>query len=206
MNKYQICQATIEIYTEFFRQVTYNKNYVFSKFKADILQVSRFADWLLSQYKPEQIGIDFLIDFFKFQFSRYAGINTQYGRNAIMIHWLIGKKAQGEWKNQKHSKRWMVNFKLSKTVEIRLRDAFKKQINSENLKRSIKRLTKLHLHEETEKMRYFDTMRGFIHCMGMTTLFNPASLACQQCKFNQNCQSVMKKQSPKLFKIRIGNE
>jgi len=206
VNKQQICKATIELYTEFFRQVTLNKNYTFIRFGRDIIQIGRFADWMLTQYKPEQIGITFMIDFFKFQFSRYAGVKTAYGRNAIMIHWLIGKKAQQAWLDQKHSKKWLVKFKLKKEIELRLIDAFKEQIKDEKTIKAIKRHKRLHLHEEVEKRRFYNTEKGFLYCHGTTTLYNSKSELCAGCKFQEQCIATLKFQFPKLHKIRIKND
>lgn len=206
MNKQEICKATIELYTEFFRQVTLNKNYTFIRFGRDIIQIGRFADWMLTQYKPEQIGITFLIDFFKFQFSRYAGVNTAYGRNAIMIHWLIGNKARQAWLNQKHSKKWLVKFKLKKEVELRLIDAFKEQLKKQSNTKAIKRHKKVHLHEEVEKKRFYNTKKGFLYCHGTTTLYNKKSALCEGCKFKTDCIISLKNQFPELHKIRISDD
>lgn len=206
MNKQQICKATIELYTEFYKQVTLNRAFEFKRYSRDIIQVGRFADWMLTQYKPEQIGITFLIDFFSFQFSRYAGVNTQYGRNAIMIHWLIGKKAQEAWNSQKHSKKWLVKYKLRKEVELRLIDTFKEQLKNTATKIAVKRYIKVHVHEEVEKKRFFNTKKGFLYCHATTTLYNSKSPLCTECKFSADCLASLKKQSPKLHKIRTENE
>lgn len=206
MNKGQIGKATIELYTEFFRQVTYNKDFTFRKLPKDLKIISRFCDWMLKKYKPEQIGIDFLIEFFKFQFSRYAGKQTQYGMNVIMIHWLIGDKAQKAWDEQKYSKKWIVKVKLRKNVEIRLLEAFKSQIKIAKKQNNKQSYLKVHQHEETAKKRFFNLKKGFLYCHGTTTLHNPKSDFCNRCNFKQECIISLKAQFPNLYKLRMDNE
>jgi hypothetical protein len=203
MTKQKICLAVIEIYTEFFRQVTLNKTYVFVKHHRELLYVSRFADWLLKEHDQEQIGITFLIDFFKFQFSRYSGKKTQYGVNVILIHWLIGDKAQKAWKDQKFSKKWIVKVRLKKTIEIRLIKAFEEEIKQQKLNKASNEYTKIYQHEENDKQRFYNTAQGFIYCNITTTLFNPKSEFCSQCIYSENCKSVMMAEYPKLYKLRI---
>ncbi len=202
MNKYQISQAIIQLYTEFFRQVSLNKNFIFKRWSKDIKTISKFSDWLLKEYKQEQIGILFLIDFFKFQFSRYAGVNTQYGRNIIMLNWLIGDKAKKAWLDQKHSKKWIIKVKLKKSVEIQLIKAFEEQIKNSKSSALKSRYLKIHEHEEIAKQRFFNTKKGFLYCHGTTTLYNKKSSLCSECLFKEDCQESLKSQFPKLYDIR----
>ena len=125
----KIYKIICELYTEFYRQVSLNRNFTYipmnSGPKKDHLMICRFIKFIKTDYN-EQADIDFLINFFKFQFSHYIGIKTSYGRNAIMIHWIIGPAAVKRWRERDVRKNWIVKVKLRREVELKLSETYNK--------------------------------------------------------------------------------
>ena len=201
-----IYRVICELYTEFFRQVSLNKDFVYvpdSKggYKKDQLIICRFIKWLKTEYK-EQADINFLIDYFKFQFSHYVGIKTAYGRNVIMLHWIIGEGAIKRWKERDVRKKWIVRVKLKNDVQLKLVNTYNKIKKRDNKHIFLK----IYDYEEKDKQRFFNSVKGFQFCLHMTTLYNPKSKLCSSCDFCIDCQDILNVNHPKLYKLRIDNE
>ena len=45
-------------------------------------------------------------------------------------------------------------------------------------------------------------MKGFVFCVGNTTMYNHKSALCGTCKNITKCKEVLKQEYPKVFKIR----
>ena len=191
-----------DLYTEFFRQVSLNKNFVYKPKNHGLLKeqliICRFIKWLNKEYN-QQVDINFLIDYFKFQFSHYSGVNTQYGKNVIMLHWIIGQKAIDRWKNRDVRKKWLVRVKLKNEVELKLTQTY----NNINKKRKQNKFKDIYKYEENDKRRFHNTEKGFQYCLYTTTLYNPLSKLCESCKFNIDCRDILNVNHPKLYKERI---
>lgn len=200
----RVYKIICELYTEFYRQVSLNRNFTYnpshSGLKTDQLIICRFIKFLKTDYN-QQADIGFLIDYFKFQFSHYSGINTSYGKNAIMLHWIIGEKAIKRWKDRDVRKKWIVRVKLKNEVELKLVETFNKIKRQDRAKQGI--FINLQKHEEIDKNRFFNQDKGFDYCLVTTTLFNPLSELCLSCNMNKHCKTILEKNHPKLYKLRI---
>lgn len=190
-----------ELYQEFFRQISLNKNYIYipdsSGNKKDQYLIVMFIKFLNKNYN-QQVDMNFLIDYFKFQFSHYAGtVNSKYGRNSIMIHWIIGPKAIKRWKERDVRKKYIVKIKLKKEVEINLKNVFKINNNNDKI------FNKIYDYEERDKERFFNEDIAFNYCLMLTTLFNPKSKFCSGCRFKENCKKVLRENHPNIYKNRI---
>lgn len=198
----KIFSIICELYTEFYIQVSLNRNFKYnpshSGMKSDHLIICRFIKFLKQDYN-QQADINFLVDFFKFQFSHYVGIKTSYGTNAIMLHWIIGPKAIERWKQRDVRKKWIVRVKLKNDVELKLLTTYKK-INQKDEKQVF---LLIHKHEERDKAKHHNTNKGLNYCAFTTTLFNPKSTFCTSCIFKENCKILLSKNHPKLHKLRI---
>lgn len=199
-----IYKMICELYTEFFRQVSLNGNFVYVPDgrgkKKDPLIICRFINWLNKEYNG-QVDINFLIDYFRFQFSHYIGVKTSYGRNIIMIHWIIGQGAVKRWKERDVRKKWIVRVKLKNEVQLKLTSTYNKiKRNKENI------FLKIYQYEENDKRRFYNTIKGFQYCLFTTTLYNPKSDLCSGCDFLIDCQDLLNVNHPKLYKLRIDNE
>lgn len=56
--------------------------------------------------------------------------------------------------------------------------------------------------EETTKKRFHNKVAGFTICVGHTTGWDPQSVYCSQCKFADQCRTLMKKKYPELIRLR----
>lgn len=200
----KVYKIICELYTEFFRQVSLNKNFTYiprnyGNLKEQLIIV-RFIRWLKEDYN-EQFDINFLVDYFKFQFSHYSGIQTKYGKNIIMLHWIIGDKAIKRWKTRDVRKKWIVRVKLRNEVELKLVETFNRIKKQDKINQSI--FTKIQNYEEEDKIRFFNTIKGLNYCMLMTTLYNSKSELCSRCNFKEPCKKTLNENHPKLYKLRI---
>lgn len=194
----RIYKLICDLYEEFYRQVSLNPDFKYfpdSKGnKKDQLMICKFIKFLRKDYN-QQYDINFLIDYFKFQFSHYAGVKTKYGTNAIMIHWIIGPTAIKRWQDRDVRKKWLVRVKLKSEVQLKLFKVYKQKLNND--------FVTVYAYEEVDKMRYHNTENGFAYCRFMTTLYNPASSACKTCIFKDKCKTILQENHPKLYKLRI---
>lgn len=201
----KVYKIICELYTEFYRQASLNTNFTFTPMyfrrgNKDHLLICRFIKFLKTDYK-DQVDINFLIDFFKFQFSHYCGVRTQYGKNAIMIQWIIGPAAIKRWRERDVKRKWLVRVKLKNEVELKLTHTFN-QLTRER-RRENQTFTKIYDYEEIDKSRHFNTEVGFQFCLYNTTLYNPKSKFCSTCNFRNECEKILQNNHPNLHKIRI---
>jgi hypothetical protein len=196
----QIYLAVIKIYEEFYRQATLRQYFEFKHHPMERKQIISFTKWFKKEYK-EQKSIEVLIQYFEFQFSHYAGIQTKYGKNSIILSWLIGVKARKRWIDRDKTKHWLVKFRL-KDVDMKLHKAFKDERLLEKIIKNQKIFSQLNSYEEKEKQRFYNTLKGFIYCMTTTTLFNPLSQFCNGCTNQNVCKTTLENHLPKIYKLR----
>lgn len=194
------------LYENLYKQCTQNKNYVYKSVDRDRKLILKFIVWIIKKYGKDKITNDLLIQYFEFQFSYYRGVITPSGKNSIMMNWIVGPMAIKRWEErnikENHVVRWRVqrdNIKLSISDEVK-----KKKVNKALLFRYLKQINPI---EEQEKLRYLNKRIGYIHCRDFTTLYNPNSEICnKKCAYKEQCIKRLKKNFPKLYKLRMGDE
>jgi hypothetical protein len=196
-------KVIISLYEELFRQATLNRNYKLHLNPNDKTLVRKFIDWINSTYHESQIGEDFFINYFEFQFSHYHGmISEKFGRNRIMLNWVIGKKAIQRWEERDSSKRWLVKLRVNSEFSLNLKEAFKEEKKKVNISNKSKFILELNKTEEGYKKRFYNELKGFVFCQMFTTLYNPISPLCQSCTNKDICIKTIQTELPEFYKLR----
>lgn len=205
MDAQDIYEIVCQIYQELYRQATIRPKYTYDPKHADHELIQKFVQWLQKHYKPGQIGEDLLVQYFEFQFSRYSGVVTKYGKNSVMMNWLIGQKAIATWLKRDLSKKFLVRYRCNKDFKLNLRKHFApaKQVKVNQQKRNF--LSQINKTEEFEKKRYYNKHVGYLYCGDITTLYHPASEVCNGCNFKDDCTKRLQKSLPNVYKIRFNN-
>lgn len=201
MESVDLFKIIIKIYEELYRQATMSDNFTFRNNDNEVKMIWRFIEWFQKTY-PNQQNIGVIIKYFEFQFSHYEGVITSYGKNSIMIGWIIGKKAQERWMSRDIKKYWVVRYRLNKEVGLKLQRIFKTKQQLLKLHQNKKLLTKIHDYEEKDKQRFYNTEKGFVYCTIMTTMFNPISIWCNGCKYKEICEKTLLHNLPKTHTVR----
>lgn len=205
MTNLEIYKATIQIYEELYMQATLKRNYLLRETPVVQQQLTAFADFVLKQYGSEEATVDLLIRYFEWQFSRFVGVQTRYGANSILLHWLIGKKAMAEWVKRDPRKNWLVKVKVKKEFQLKLYKAFaiEKQTAAANALKEEALAT--NPTEEKLKLKHdlYNKPEGLVWCGTLNTLFNPTSELCLACTNQEACRHILQREYPKTYKIRI---
>lgn len=200
-----IFKAICLLYQDLYRQLSLNTSFIYKPSRNDKITIIKFIGWLRANYLKEQIGEDFLILYFKYQFYRYAGIQTPKGRNMIMMNWIVGAKAISAWQDRNPKLHYKVNFKIKRELQLTLLSSLSSlksfRVNNNNQLF----ILKIHVYEEVEKEKYYNTTVGFVYCAQMTTLFNEKSVLCNGCKFQQDCIKRLKTNYPRIYRARLPN-
>lgn len=187
--------ATIKLYEEFFRQVTLRSYFSYFPKLNDKILICKFIRWV-NVNRASKANVAFLIGYFEFQFSHYSGVETRYGKNCIMMNWLIGAKAIKRFEERNVSKRWLVRLKLKEEVGLNLNKLFKENVKTK------KTIVRLYPQEEQDKQRFYNKPEGFLFCLTTTTLYNPLSELCLNCVNKIDCMKVLEVDYNKTFLAR----
>jgi len=199
-----IYKATLTIYEELFRQSTLNTSFVCRMDRSARKTLFKFCFWFKDKYTPEQRTVNLLVQYFEFQFSRYSGgYSRNHGKNKIMLTWLVGKKAIGEWETRDVRRKWFVRIKLNEEVGLRLQKAFRNERAEKAVARTLSVFNNMSDIEETAKQRFYNTVEGYLYCDMMTTLYNPQSKWCKGCEHAEECTERLRQMYPKLYNSRI---
>lgn len=208
MVKEKIVESTILIYEELYQQCTLQKNFVMLLRENEYKWLNTFADFIVKQYREEEISTDLLIRYFEFQFSRYVGIEPPkskrtHGRNTILLQWVIGKKAIEAWKSRDLKKNWLIKLKLREEFTLQLNKAFKKENKAKQASGTLRLLNAVNQLEEQTKLKFYNLPEGLVWCGTVNTVFNPCSEVCAGCINKTPCMEILQQNYPKLFKIRM---
>lgn len=120
------------------------------------------------------IGINFLREYFIYQFCYWIDKRETKFKSAIMPSWLLNKSAFERWANK--NKCWKYfNTMFEKEYRITFQRNFTK-VNLEEI-------------EEIERKRFYNRDEGLIHCVELSS-FNKCSVTCINCKFKSICEDI----------------
>lgn len=200
----------VELYPLFYKQLTGSKRYKFVITESRIKQICNFCIHVLK--KVVVPGEDLIKGYLEYAFGKYAGRKNHYGaKNSFPITWIVSKKLFDEYINSTSGKKWFVKSLYSKEQKknthtdkkILIKTKKKIQVENENKTNMIKSLSEF---EEKEKQRFYDSIKGLYWCIDFTTLFNPKSKFCNECKNREKCKKILLDNYPNLYKKRITNE
>lgn len=201
MNLYK---ATLTIYEELFRQSSLNTSFVCRLDSRQRKTLFKFLFWFKDKYPPQERTVNLLVQYFEFQFSRYAGgYSNNHGKNKIMLNWLVGQKAINEWEGRNVGRRWFVRIKMKEEVGLRLNKVFRNERSEAAIKKTLKAFLPVDRFEEEAKQKYFNQDGGYLFCDLTTTLYHPLSEWCNKCNSKDVCIERLKRIYPKLYNSRI---
>jgi hypothetical protein len=210
MTRDDLYNATIDIYNELYRQATLVKDFKLTIRAAEDKLLNKFVDFMFAKYSEDAITIDLLIRYFQHQFSRYVGVRPPkhrrtHGRNTILIHWLIGKKAFEDWNEREVNKNWLVRLRVNKEFTLKLHKAFAVQIHKAKVEDTENFITSIDRTEENVKLKFYNKPEGLTWCTTITTLFKPVSELCCNCIHKEYCKIILRNEFPNIYKKRLEN-
>jgi hypothetical protein len=196
-----------ELYEKHNQKLIGNKKY---KFKIDEKReqiLTKFVEEL--NKKVTLVGENFLNEYLTYAFGKYAGRKNPWGGfNRFPISWIVSKTLLKKYLKEPSGMKWFLKNKLQKsnktlnnreTNKIILKSSFTKE---EEAKEKLDMVIKINDFEEIEKARYYNSIKGRIWCVDFTTLFNPVSSLCVECKFAEKCKQLLKDNYFEIYKKR----
>jgi hypothetical protein len=174
------------LYEYFYRELTSYKHYTFNPSEREIKQIQNFILILHKkhQYNIFSLGINWMIDYFAFQFEYWSKLTTRFD-GKIMLNWIVGKKAIERWegRNKDHWKYFIEEFLSAKKIDKNnLINAFSRP--AEGLYLQNRRV------EDIERSRFYNTPRGLLNCIEKTTRFSQRSSFCITCNYKIDCKKI----------------
>ena len=175
---------------------------------------------ILQKEFPQYKTIDWLFDYFNFQFNLWdfikASNEAKTGKSyKIMLHWMLGKKGLNRFLKKDSKDEYFYHSSFLPKYNIRKKDLINHLDNLDllvienkisNSKDVVMVINPLIDREEREKKKYFNTTRGFYNCLQETTLFKFISPSCKKCKFKSSCRKVLRREYPTLYQKRFANK
>lgn len=160
-----------------------------------------FLQELQKHYHLDQLGEDFLWNYFIFQFNFWK--TAKLKRNVeIDISFVIGKKALNRYLNRDQQYDWQILNDKRNYDQKEFQDIIglkKKENQSLNFEEEID-------IDDLYRRKYFNTQEGFDHCMENTLLYSQKSSFCNRCEKSQICKEVQKIVYPVVYKNRNGEK
>lgn len=175
--------------TYFISRITSNDDFVYNFLDSELKTVLSFFDYF--KKNKTIIGNEFLANYFEFQFNYWIGCDILYSK--IRIAWIIGPKAIERWKNKKYTNSFLTDIRKNIPLSIK---SLIEPVNGDF------DFTEPYPHEEKEKQLFLNQPCGLMWCIQNTTLINPNSEVCGECKFKNDCKDLLKVNFPKLYKKR----
>ena len=184
----------VNLFKYYYSSVFNKKNYRFAITDSKEKMIEGFVAKIKEITNAPTLQEDYLRQYFEFQFNHWYKYDSKSSVKAVQIEWIVGKKAIARW--EKADKK-IIGFVVQKNLktDVKLRSRLKKE-NWDSL------LLDLNKVEESEKERFFGTVKGFYNCLINTTLYNHKSPLCMQCPFAEKCKAELKIQYPKIYKKR----
>jgi hypothetical protein len=126
---------------------------------------------------------------------------TKRGKNQVLIHWLIGEKAIGEYLKRDVRQSYGLKKVRIKT-RLNLYKIFKKQQEAEQIELYEAMSLDLNKDDELLKQKFYNKIEGLIFCVDNTTMFHQKSKWCNGCNFSDRCIGQQQKHLKRVYNIR----
>lgn len=195
-----------ELYQKQYRKLSGNNKY---KFIIDEKKEKLIQSFIVQAKKSvKALGEDFLVQYLNYAFGKYAGRKNPWGGfNRFPTSWIVSKTLLKNFLKESSGKKWYLNKRIrenrnseqKETTKILLKSSL--QIEKEN-KEKLKFINQINEFEEKEKAKFHNSIKGRIWCVDFTTLFNPKSSYCNDCKFSLECKDLLKDNFIEIYKKR----
>lgn len=177
-------------YEELYRKVAMEPDFVMHCKKIDVHTIWNFID----HFGAQNIRKDFLRTYFEFQFNLHYKKSYRGNRGAVPMVSLISKKARQDWANRKKYKfKYHVLYGLKQAVTLkRVKGDMKwMEVLAEGTEA-----------EETHRAKFLNEPKGTLWCYANTSLYNHKSVSCLLCNASNICKETLKKEQPRIYKLR----
>jgi len=158
-----------------------NEKYTFKELKSTQKNIASFIKKIENIQGKKTIGINFLFNYFSFQFYYYTQPGTLKSKRFLKLGHIINDKAVERWKN-----------KTDKQVNDAIEWSAKNKIYIDDFKVGLDYTKKPDLFyiEEIERKRFFNTEIGLVHCLQLTSGYTEKSETCLKCNFSIECREL----------------
>lgn len=201
-------EVKVSVTYEFFIQEISNKfDFDFKPNRNEKALIKNFCAYLEEQFSSkETIGVDWLFNYFSFQFNYWLDKITRRGSSGIAdLSWIIGDKAYARWEERTPQFKYFVD----KGLLLFYKGIKKSKLEfllQETPKRLHKDLLEIDIAEEIEKKRFYGQKRGLLHCSSTTTLYHHRSPLCSNCSFRNECFILLESNYKVIFEKRKYNQ
>lgn len=159
-----------QLYEYFFQISSNNPSFEFRPKLREKKMVESFVKKLnVSQ------GSDWLFNYFCYQFQRYADKKTRFGKGIVMLGWVIGDKALKRYREASdEEKYWGEKFRLDNNTSNPLINRTPVDTRS---------------YKQREKKRFYNQLRGLIHCKENDLKYDQKDKVCVFCKNKKECET-----------------
>jgi hypothetical protein len=159
----------IQLYEHFFQITSNNPNFEFRPKIRDKKMIETFVSKLnVSQ------GPDWLFNYFCYQFQRYADKKTRFGKGIVMLGWVIGDKALKRYSEASDEEKYYgEKFRLDHNISNPL---------------TIRTPVDTRSYRQREKKRFYNQVRGLIHCKENDLKYDQKDKLCMFCKNKKECE------------------
>jgi len=201
-----IYDLVVDLYPQVYISLTGSKKYKLRLTEARIRQIERFSRFVSGKVKS--CNEETVKSFLQYAFGKYAGReNIWGGKNAFPLNWIVSKTLFKEFLDSSKGKKYVMGEKLRKEKtklgndeQILIKSKIKKKIENKNKEKMLVCLNQL---EELEKQRYYNSDKGFYWCVDFTTLANPMSWLCSNCKNFDNCKKMLESNFKGVYDLRF---
>lgn len=207
MRREECLSFTREIYQLFYRGVTLRHDYVLPENRTNEIALNRFVDYLEKGRGLESIGVDWLVDFIELSFhwwyKKKDRLHELHGHTSIKLNWIIGISAMDRYEKMgdRRNLAMYLQTRIRKDVGLGVRRKLNR-ISTESIRDNQAWLLLAETAEEEEKKRLYNKPEGLFWCKANTTLFNHVSTLCAACYNRTRCKELLKKEFPKLYRLR----
>lgn len=196
MKKDEIKEKAEKVFTFLYREGV-SSSFRFPKgYGANIL--NSFADDLLKR-ENGMVSLGIVVDYCIHQAHLWR--DADRWKN-FSISWAFGKKGVDRFYNAKRGVRYYQDIWLKENNWSR--DELKCKF-VEFKEHPLKKFIYIDA-EETTKKKMLNSDAGLALCITTTSLFSPKSNACNECRFNSQCEQILKTSNPELHRLRISNK
>ena len=192
-SKRKLFRYSVDLFIKVLGQVT-NRKVSYKCNDKDVLSFDYFYDYFSNNGK-NYIGEEFVRKFLLYGIQSWfnSGAERDYSRS-VRFSWIVGGAA---------IKRWNALNSETRTWCVRKSLKTEHKINTLNHRSELSELlNKVRPHEEEFKREYHNTNRGLLWCIANTSLYFHRSALCVTCKFKTECKDTLKREYPRVYKIR----
>jgi len=175
-------------YQYFYRKTSNEERYIFQYSERTKKVAEKFIAYLEKKYGKYTVGSHFLWTYLLFQFDYWDNLKIESFNKRVEFTYIFGEKAYTRYFDRN------IEFDYKyETCELYIK--YKISYYDLNKEESV-------VFSDPVKFLKHNTINGFNICILNTTLYRDKDEACQQCKYQNDCKILLKKNYPTIYKER----